>query len=120
MAQYKFNKDWSGGTYRAPGVGAATSRVDYKKGDVVEGTQIRNEINSEPPTFIEFQSKMGAVRVGYGGRAGSPLDLVSGGNMAGRTTSTEAGFFTKKNIIIAVVVVVIVAAIIYFIKRKKQ
>jgi hypothetical protein len=119
MAQYKFNKDWSGGTYVPSGQGRAVSLVSFKPGDVVEGTPIRNDVNSEPPTFIEFQSKMGTVRVGYGGRAGSPLDLVSGGNMTSKTMGTETGLLTKKNIIIAVVVIAIVAAIIYFIKLKK-
>jgi len=119
MAKYKFNKDWWGGTYVPPGAGMATSRVDYKKGDVVDGTFVHVETQSEAD-YVQVNSPKGTVRIPFGGRAGSVLDLVSGqGSRPAAKGVAETGLFTKKNIIIAVVVIAIIVAVIYFIKRKK-
>jgi hypothetical protein len=120
MAQYKFNKDWWGGTYVPPEAGMATSRVDYKKGDVVDGTFVHvkgSEVDAAT-NYVVVTSPQGTVRVPMG--RGSVLDLVSGqGSRPAAKGVAETGLFTKKNIIIAVVVIAIIVAVIYFIKRKK-
>jgi hypothetical protein len=120
MAQYKFNKDWWGGTYVPPGSQMATRRVEFKQGDVVEGTFVHVETQSESD-YVQVNSPQGTVRIPFGGRAGSPLDLVRSGQGSRPAAKgvAETGLFTKKNIIIAVVVIVIIVAVIYFIKRKK-
>lgn len=122
MAKYKFNKDWFGGTYVPPTSGMATRRVEFKKGDVVDGTFIHVETQSESD-YVLVNSSQGTIRIPFGGRSGSVLERVSG-DMADRGTGLRGLVVAPKSffglmLFIVSLILLIVVYFIYLTKRKK-
>lgn len=108
MAKYRFNKDWSGGTYVPPSSGMPTRRVEFKKGDVIEGTFVHVEARSESD-YVETQTPMGKVRIPFGGRGVDILKQESDGAGAkGVVPTKNNSLFTVKNLIIVVVIIILI------------
>ena len=143
MAKFRITKDFSFGTYVPKGSGMPTQKVNFKKGDILEGNLINNEnklavaSDGEAPRFFETQTTQGKVRIPYGFRgdpfieAMSTPETIEGNKALGiaytRTTETptptpttetaETKWFTTKNIVIGVLVIV---GIYFFLKWKKM
>lgn len=58
-------------------IGSSNLGVNFKKGDIIEGIRVRNTKSSEPPSFIEAITPQGKINIGYGGRAGSVVELYN-------------------------------------------
>jgi hypothetical protein len=62
MAKFRITKDFSFGTYVPKGSGMPTKKVNFKKGDILEGNLINNEnrgavaSDAEAPRFFETQT----------------------------------------------------------------
>lgn len=136
MAKFRITKDFSFGTYVPKGSGMPTKKVNFKKGDILEGNLINNEnklavaSDGEAPQFFETQTTQGKVRIPYGFRGDPFIEAMSTpetieGNEGpiARTTETPAKetpdkkWFTTKNIVIGVLVIV---GIYFFLKWKKM
>ena len=138
MAKFIITKDFSFGTYVPKGSGMPSRKVNFKKGDILEGNLINNENSGAvavdaAPQFFETQTTQGKVRIPYGFR-GIPFieeistpETIEGNEALGiaytRTTETpttktaETNWFTNKNIVIGVLVIV---GIYFFLKWKKM
>jgi len=111
MAKYIFTKDSFFGTYVPPMSGMPTRRVDFKKGDVIEGTFVHVEAQSESD-FVETQTPSGKVRIPFGGRGGSVIVAYSqtgipanGGSGLKKSATESTNIFTPKNIFIGVLAI---------------
>ena len=144
MAKFIITKDFSFGTYVPKGSGMPSRKVNFKKGDILEGNLINNEnrgavaSDAEAPQFFETQTTQGKVRIPYGFR-GIPFieeistpETIEGNEALGiaytrttetpttetaKTTTETAKWFTTKNIVIGVLVIV---GIYFFLKWKKM
>lgn len=122
MAKYIFTTPFDG-ISPAPDCASSTPpcpfmpfRQSFKKGDIVEGTMIVNNLNSEPPNFIVVN---GGIRVPFGGRGSQIIQPYStsgnaipigqdnrkGDNNNAAKTQTATTIFTPKNIIIGVLII---------------
>ena len=143
MAKFRITKDFSFGTYVPKGSGMPTKKVNFKKGDILEGNLINNEnklavaSDAEAQKFFETQTTQGKVRIPYGFRGDPfieeiPTSAVEGNEALGiaytrttetpttetaKTTTETAKWFTTKNIVIGVLVIV---GIYFFLKWKKM
>lgn len=72
MNKYVFTQD---ANFRP--IGSSHLGVNFKKGDIIEGIIVRNTKSSEPPSFIEAITPQGRINIGYGGRAGSVVELYN-------------------------------------------
>jgi hypothetical protein len=140
MAKFIITKDFSFGTYVPKGSGMPTKKVNFKKGDILEGNLINNEnrgavaSDAEAPRFFETQTTQGKVRIPYGFRGDPFIEEISTpetieGNEGPKTkvnpNTTETptketpdkNWFTTKNIVIGVLVIV---GIYFFLKWKKM
>lgn len=137
MAKYIITKDISFFTYVPKLSGMPSQKVNFKKGDILEGNLIKNEnkgamqSDAEAPQFFETQTAKGKVRIPYGFR-GVPLIEAMSTNSIPETIignepkpkvnpktneATETKWFTTKNIVIGVLVIV---GIYVFLKWKKM
>lgn len=71
MKKYIFIKDYSFKTLAVPGGSGMPQLVNFKIGDIIEGSSKPNKSQSEPPTYVETQTPSGRVRIPFGGRGGS-------------------------------------------------
>lgn len=136
MAKFRITKDFSFGTYVPKGSGMPSRKVNFKKGDILEGNLINNEnrgavaSDAEAPQFFETQTTQGKVRIPYGFRGdpfieaiSTPETIIGNEGPIARTTETpttgtaETKWFTTKNIVIGVLVIV---GIYFFLKWKKM
>lgn len=135
MAKFRITKDFSFGTYVPKGSGMPTKKVNFKKGDILEGNLINNENSGAvavdaAPQFFETQTTQGKVRIPYGFRGvpfieaiSTPENIEGNEGPIARTTETPAketpdkNWFTTKNIVIGVLVIV---GIYFFLKWKKM
>ncbi|MSP69827.1 MAG: hypothetical protein EXR20_06105 [Bacteroidetes bacterium] len=145
MAKFRITKDFSFGTYVPKRSGMPTRKVNFKKGDILEGSLINNENKGavasdiEAPQFFETQTAQGKVRIPYGFRgepfieAMSTPETIEGNEgpkpkvnpnttetpviLTKTNEATETKWFTTKNIVIGVLVIV---AIYVFLKWKKM
>lgn len=80
--------------------------VKFEKGDVIEGTLIKNNKSSEPPNFIEVNTPQGKVLVASGGRGivGDVLAPYNGSITPLSVAPQKKEIFTPKNIIIGSIV----------------
>ena len=114
MLKYIFTKDSFFSTYVPPRSGMPTKRVDFKKGDIIDGTFVHIETESEAD-FVETQTPSGKVRIPFGGRADSVITAYNdSGIIKSNTKSTN--LFNTKNIIISVL---IIGAIFGLLKLRK-
>lgn len=72
MNKYIFTQD---ANFRP--IGSSNLGANFKKGDIIEGIIVRNTKSSEPPSFIEAITSQGRINIGYGGRAGSVVELYN-------------------------------------------
>lgn len=91
-------------------------RQSFKKGDIVEGTMIVNNVSSEPPNFIVLN---GGIQVPFGGRGSQIIQPYSTNgnaipigqdnrkldNNATAKTQNTTTIFTPKNVIIGVLII---------------
>lgn len=136
MAKYIITKDISFGTYVPKGLGIPSRKVNFKKGDILEGNLINNqnigamESDAEAPQFFETQTAQGKVRIPYGFRGVPFIEAMSTRSIPetiiGKepkpkvnpktNEATETKWFTTKNIVIGVLVIV---GIYVFLKWKR-
>lgn len=141
MAKFRITKDFSFGTYVPKGSGMPTKKVNFKKGDILEGNLINNEnrgamaSGAEAPYFFDTQTTQGRVRIPYGFRGvpfieeiptsavEEPKPKVNPNTtetpeiLTKTNEATETNWFTTKNIVIGVLVIV---GIYVFLKWKKM
>ena len=83
MAKFRITKDFSFGTYVPKGSGMPTQKVNFKKGDILEGNLINNEnklavaSDREAPRFFETQTTQGRVRIPYGFRGDPFIEAIT-------------------------------------------
>ena len=110
MAKYIFTQDANFRPASSSHLG-----VKFKKGDIIEGTMVINNKQSEPPNFIEANTPQGKISIGYGGRGGSVVapytETATSPSMDNKkqtnngSSETPQSFFTPKNIIIGVLAI---------------
>lgn len=122
MLKYIFTKDSFFSTYVPPGSGMPTRRVDFKKGDIIDGTFVHIETESEAD-FVETQTPSGKVRIPFGGRADSVITAYNETGVPAnndsdiiKSNTKSTNFFNAKNIIIGVL---IIGAIFGLLKLRK-
>jgi len=111
MAKYIFKQDLKTGTYVPQGQGRPSVMVLFKKGDIIEGTFITVEGQSESD-FVETQTPLGKVRIPFSGRIGSVITAYSqtstpanDGSELKKSATESTNFFTPKNILISVLAI---------------
>lgn len=115
MAKYIFTTNFDG-VSPAPDCSRSTPpcpympfRQSFKKGDIVEGTLIVNNVNSEPPNFIVVN---GGIQVPFGGRGSQIIQAysttgtaVKDGSGLKNPSTAPTNLFTPKNIFIGILAI---------------
>ncbi len=128
IKKYIFTKELSTGTFVPSGLGIATSMVNFKKGDIIEGRFVHNEGQSESD-YVETATPKGIVRISFNNREGSAIipynpiptenkKVENSGNSNKSKLSTDKSdsLFTTKNIVIGIAVI---GAVFGLLKWKK-
>jgi hypothetical protein len=92
--------------------------AQFKVGDILEVKFISNTQQSEPPSFLVIDEKLGSTKYGFGGRGSTPFYELYKEKAKANIVSSNGNLIVEKKIVYNVLITAVVLSVSYYIYRK--